>query len=83
MSYSRYDISLNQSQAIYNTGNTSLNSIMQKGNNYQTSGDYSKASVYHQYAIDSLKANHGISFTDKSSVSAISSNSYYMSSSKK
>jgi hypothetical protein len=83
MSYSRYDISPNQSQAVYSTGNSSLISIMSQGNNYYNSGNYGKATVYHQYTIDSLKNNHGISFTDTSSISAISSNSHYMSSCKK
>lgn len=83
MSYYRYDISYNQSQAVYGTGDTSLISIMHQGNNYYNSGDYGKASVYHQYAIDTLKTSHGISFTDTSSVSASSSNTSYMSTSKK
>lgn len=77
MNYSTFDISSIQRQAVYNTGNSSLISIMNQGNNYYNSGDYAKASTYHQYTIDSLKNNYNMNFIDSSSLSAISNNHSY------
>lgn len=81
--YSTCDISSIQRQAVYNTGNVSLISIMNQGNNYYNSGNYGKAAVYHQYAIDGLKNSYNMNFIDNGSVSAVISNNNIINSNKK
>ena len=80
--YSSFDISSIQRQAVYNTGNNSLISVMNQGTNYYNSGNHEKASVYHQYAIDGLKNNYNINFIDNNSVAAVHNNNLIISNKK-
>jgi len=74
------DISSMQTSGVYSTGNSSLINIMNQGNNYQASGNYGKAAVYHHYVIDNLKNNYNMNFIDNSSVAANNNNNYYINS---
>jgi len=77
MSHTSYELSNYQINAVNNSGNQQLISIMNTGNNYQQSGDRYKEAVYHNYVIHSLDNNYNMRFNDTSSTSAYYNNLGY------
>ena len=76
MSYT-YELSNYHVNAVNNTGNQQLISIMNTGNHYQEAGDKYKEAAYHNYVIQSLESNYSMRFNDNSSVSAYYNNTSY------
>ena len=80
MSYysNTYELSNYHINAVNNSGNQQLISIMNMGNHYQQTGDKYKEAVYHNYVIQNLENNYSMRFNDSSSTSAYHNNmSYY------